>query len=44
MGGGFLCGLQAVADGGRLFLGDLQSVAAAKSCRVRSIHDGVIQD
>ena len=30
MGGGFLCGLQAVGDGGHLFLGDLQSVAAAQ--------------
>ena len=31
MGGGFVCGLQAVGDGGRLFLDDVKSVASAQS-------------
>ena len=44
MGGGLLRGLQAVDDGGHLFLGDVQSLAAAQSCMVHSVHDGVMQD
>ena len=44
MGDGFLCGLQAIGDGGRLFLGDVQSVATAQSCMVHSVHDGVMKD
>ena len=44
MGGGFLRGLQAVGDGGRLFLGDVLSVAGAQSYRIHSVHDGVMQD
>ena len=42
MGGGLLCGLQAVGDGGRLFLSDVQSVAAAQSYRIHSVHNGVM--
>ena len=43
-GGGFLRGLQAVGDGGRLFLGDEQSITVAQSYRIYSVQHGVMQD